>query len=1801
MKQIKKYISLLLAVLMLLTSVPLTALADERVDQSGGNDTVSWTYTASTDTLYMNGESIYLDKYGTLPTYKDDKYVDITFSHLVIGKDVKEITSETYLVTVGQKNTRKYKYKQPFDITFEEGIQLKEFGGRTFLYSTVTSIVFPDSLEVIKNYSFNNCTMLENVVFGAGLKEIERDAFLGSAIKEVTLPQGLTSIGTSAFSNCTNLEKINFAENAEKLEIGESAFAYTAITELTVPAYISALNYHTFGGCSKLEEVNFEVKETENGLQGLEKFSDAFYGSAITSLTFPETVTDLQKVRNMSKLKSVDISKAQITKLTNYMFEYDSALTDIKMPQDITEIGNYVFSKCTALETIDIPDSVTTIGEYVFSECSSLSSVDLPDSLIMLDDYAFSNCSSLSSIDLPESLITIGSSAFNRCTSLKSIEIPDSVLSILSRAFYYCTALEYAKLPSKLTYLSDATFGYCSNLSEVVMPPNLRVIDDEAFYYCPRLNDLKLPDTVEKIGEYAFYRCYSIFDLPANLKTVESYAFTESSIRKAVFQNPVVLEDHAFANASYLYDVVFMDGSGSNVLEDYVFYGCRMLYDVNIPANIKRIDQGAFQYCSNLTKVTFDEGSQLQSIEKKAFASCVSLPKITLPSTVQTIGDEAFSLCKQLSSINLQDTQLTQINSEAFDYTALEKVTFPDTLTTIKSKAFYGSKLKSLELPEKIAGFTADRFEGCPITKVTVYNPNFNFYDNTFSGADTTIVGYRGSTAALFAGENGMTFIALESGNVENPGRPSTPDVPKIPTYGTYNGGTWIVTSDKELVISGNGAIGSDTAYDNSGNDYTFAKIASLNDVKKVIICDGITSIPDKFLYGTKFLSETEMTVTLPETLTSIGKDAFKYTALSYIDIPDSVTSIGDYAFYEAGLKGGVKLSNSLATINQYAFANNGFTSVVIPDSVTAIELAAFNNCKNLSTMYIPDTVTAINEGALTTRPIGFTSAGKLIDGFTIECKLNSRAYQYAYSNNINIKLDIEGDCISGYYSSKSCAKWYYYPESKEFYFVSNGVQPSNNVFYYSDGTVVNEGELDVDNLIVCFGVTNIKGVDGISVFKVLNPEVITLPKTLYTIGDNAFTGLTNFKSVKIPDSVTEISDTAFDGCSIEAIAFGTGIRVLPDYLFKDNKTLKHIDLNGVHTVGKGTFQNCAALEEIVIPYFLTKIQESAFAKCLNVKSVKIESGQQLTIYEKAFADLPFCDTVIVERDLFHYGYVDEDGKHHANSAKYLDCDNAAKTVFRNLGTSTTGVSLSFSGANRKAELAMFNGKNIAELNIGNNIGYIYYMEDLSELQSINVDENNETYFSYDGCLYEYDDAGFIKLIKAPANIREVDIYPGTRWIDSYAFYGSKIEHIEIPEGVTLILYYAFANCTELRKITLPKTLQAIYDHAFENCSKLKIVDIPSVHWIGISAFENCTNLASILLPDNISEIQPLAFSGCTALTGIVAPNNDYFYLSNEAFENCTSLTDVYLWNNYFENETFLGCDNVVIRTLKGSDSYVLAMEYGLNCITYTDENVFADECEMMKNIYEGYLGFCADGHGDIQYLTVYEPTCEQDGYIIGVCEYCSVLLEEEHIDAPGHDYQNVVSIPATSTTNGVEKYTCTNCGDTYANYTPAFDPSAEKTLCQVTGSAVIANSKTADSGVTPLKAVSVKINDETVATTDSNGDFSFSLETGVYELVLSYNYGFDRTVYLVVKDEDIDIGAVPIIACDWNKDGKINDDDLKLFRFVISSKYGDASYLDYVDMNNDGCIDVKDLVYMNNVKGLDSSTFTYPTIVIGA
>ncbi|MDB3990008.1 leucine-rich repeat protein, partial [Pseudomonadales bacterium] len=128
-----------------------------------------------------------------------------------------------------------------------------------------------------------------------------------------------------------------------------------------------------------------------------------------------------------------------------------------------------------------------------------------------------------------------------------------------------------------------------------------------------------------------------------------------------------------------------------------------------------------------------------------------------------------------------------------------------------------------------------------------------------------------------------------------------------------------------------------------------------------VVIPDSVTAIGNWAFNGASSLSA----VTLGAGLLEIGSYAFRNTSLTSVTIPNSVTSIGGNAFEGATDLVSVTFGSGLVSISGGMFSNaSSLTSIEIPDSVTTIGNSAFQGASSLSAVSIPDSVTTIGEWA---------------------------------------------------------------------------------------------------------------------------------------------------------------------------------------------------------------------------------------------------------------------------------------------------------------------------------------------------------------------------------------------------------------------------------------------------------------------------------------------------------------------------------------------------------------------------------------------------------------------------------------------------------------------------------------------------------------------------------------------------------------------------------------------------------------------------------------------------------------------
>jgi len=132
-------------------------------------------------------------------------------------------------------------------------------------------------------------------------------------------------------------------------------------------------------------------------------------------------------------------------------------------------------------------------------------------------------------------------------------------------------------------------------------------------------------------------------------------------------------------------------------------------------------------------------------------------------------------------------------------------------------------------------------------------------------------------------------------------------------------------------------------------------------------------TIPNSVTHLSGFDGTGLTSVIIPNSVTTIGDSAFNNcTSLTSVIIPNSITSIGSFAFSNTSLTS-INIPNGVTTIGQGAFnRNEKLTNITIPNSVTSIERVAFSDCEKLTSVIIPNSVTIIGDSAF--RDSGLTS-----------------------------------------------------------------------------------------------------------------------------------------------------------------------------------------------------------------------------------------------------------------------------------------------------------------------------------------------------------------------------------------------------------------------------------------------------------------------------------------------------------------------------------------------------------------------------------------------------------------------------------------------------------------------------------------------------------------------------------------------------------------------------------------------------------------------------------------------------------
>lgn len=365
-------------------------------------------------------------------------------------------------------------------------------------------------------------------------------------------------------------------------------------------------------------------------------------------------------------------------------------------------------------------------------------------------------------------------------------------------------------------------------------------------------------------------------------------------------------------------------------------------------------------------------------------------------------------------------------------------------------------------------------------------------------------------------------------------------------------------------------------------------------------------------------------TVTLPESLTSIGDLAFcGCSSLVSANIPDAVTSIGESAFNGCSSLARCSMGSGVTSIGEQAFNScTVLSSITLPEGLTSIESAVFHECEALQTIVIPDAVTIIGDNA-------FFSCSSL-KSITIGKGVTTIEHS-AFRGCTQLKEVLIPDGVISIenYAFSVC-------DALESVSLGNNLKTIGEEAFYNSGlksisipesvTSIGAGAFAATSLTEALNVL----VDAESVFSGCSSLAhVVINEKSKKVGEDAFYNCKSLINITLPESITSIGTGAFHYCSsLESIEIPDAVTSVGAMAFESCTALAYAKLsNNLTKINACMFQYCEALTSIVIPDAVITIDLSAFRASGVLSSVTL--GKNVTSIASSVFDMQPISEVI--------------------------------------------------------------------------------------------------------------------------------------------------------------------------------------------------------------------------------------------------------------------------------------------------------------------------------------------------------------------------------------------------------------------------------------------------------------------------------------------------------------------------------------------------------------------------------------------
>jgi len=1108
---------------------------------------------------------------------------------------------------------------------------------KTFL----KSVVLPATPYTIGASAFSGCTGLTGAIDLSKATAIGASAFKGCTGLTGTLDlSSATTIGNQAFAfaSSTLAGKFDGVKLSNSLSaIGDSTFVYSfynATADLTIPASVQSIGKYafyyygdnvnaahalTFAAPSQLTSID------DNAFYNLEYFS--------SDLNIPASV----KTIGANAFNSYAYRAAAGTSLS---LTFGSS-------SQLTSIGNNAFSYVGMTNAVTLPAGLSTMGTSVFSSCTKMTGITIPSGMTRIENSTFSGCTALASISLPPVLQYIGTSAFYNCSSPDlslnitlnpSADMIALAASTLSSSFSGCKGLRSISLGSGLAQIGSGAFNGCSGLTSIDIPAGVTAIGNTAFQNCTSLTSVTLPASLTTIGTSTSAAVFK----GDTITTIICLAITPPTVAGGVTGNYVSFDNPATTTKATL---IVPSGSVSA-------YQAATVWSL-----FTNIQGGDYSVKATPNDPSLGSVSGLGNGFYKSgdIVTLTAVPTGSNEFINWTTGGMEISTEPTIEITVTQDTVLVANFGKALVYTS----TAAGSLSSVTDIATYTAITITGPINAADIAFMRDNL------------PNLRELD--LSGA--TIEAYTG-TGGTLSGSQTYAANALPANSFYNGTTGKQLLTLTLPATLTAIGdnalrGCSSITS--ELVLpSGLTSLGTYAFYGCSGmtgnlNIPTGVTSIPANaffgcvGLKSVFLPATVTAIGNSAFSGCTGLTDVYALNPLPVTLNPLYA-AFTPASpntTTKLHVPDSSvdsysTAIGWLAFKPLIVSGGYSLTANPnnASLGTVAGVGNKFYELDEAVTLTATPLnsSTFVNWTGGNGTVVSTspsfTLTMTQDTVLTANfeiaHSGLVNAGELqsveniaqVSSLTLLAGSTLDARDFAFMRDnmpYLVDLNIANASISAYSGAGGTVSGSVsYPANTV---PQNALQGKSSVMTVNlppTVTAINahafRNASNLTTITVPDGVTEIGAnafENDVQLRNFNGTGSFTLPASLQTIGDYAFSNLTNQAGVlTIPDNVASIGNSAFSGPN----KF-TGI------VFPDNSVLT--------SVGNSAFKNSLSVTSInTIPSGLTALSDSLFYGCKIAGTLTIPEGitkiGAATFYSNAIVDLILPSSLI---DLGDYAF----------------------------------------------------------------------------------------------------------------------------------------------------------------------------------------------------------------------------------------------------------------------------------------------------------------------------------------------------------------------------------------------------------------------------------------------------------------------------------------------------------------------------------------------------------------------------------